>query len=288
VRDEIKVNCPACPRRGKTPDRKRHLGINPGKNAAKCFRCGFGTNQARAFVERERIDDLALRGVLWGHGVYVEAPDIKLPDGFTRDFAHPLGGAEALDYLCGWGRGAYGLARRGFSRAVVAGYGIGHCPVGTYAHRVVIPVYRQGVLVWWQARDWTGRAERKYLSPAGEKKGILFNLDRAAKSGCILLTEGLFDSLTVPAHGSAMMGKELADEQIELLLAMRPRAVLVGLDTDAESFATRIVNQLWGLVPYVDRLRPPDGLSDFGETDTGQRARVDSWCKAAAMLGAGQ
>jgi hypothetical protein len=287
--DEVRVTCPFCPRRGHGPDTKRKLNINPQKNAAKCFRCGYGNPDAKAMVDREGITHPALLIAIWGAAPdREERPAVLLPTNFTQDWQHQLGGYEAWRYLTGTGLRPDGMACRGLSAPLVLGYGMGHCPTGRYANRVVLPVYMGGQLVWWQARDWTGRAQSKYLSPAGEKRRVLFNLDRVVKrgEGCILLVEGIFDALSVPDHGVAMMGKELSEAQLCLILQARPTAVLVGLDPDAEEFAERAVNKLYGMVPVVKRVTPPAECKDFGEMRPVQQQHMRAVCVAAAMIGA--
>jgi hypothetical protein len=270
-----------CSERGFKPSYKKKLWINTDNNKAHCFRCAYGTNHAREVVERRGIK--LPPGVRWGVLTTLEAaerPDIELPAGFTTDWREPIGGEEAFAYL---------HQTRKLGRATIAGYGIGYCPVGRYASRVVVPIYMGGQLVWWQARDITGNQEPKYLSPSGSKKAVLFNLDRAKKSGCLLLCEGPFDTLAVPAYGVSTLGKTLSDEQRGAILRAKPAAVLVAYDADdaGQMASIKVVSQLTGFVPIVRRLPMPAGCKDLGDTNPAQQATIALFCNAIAKIGAG-
>lgn len=268
---ELKVNCPFCARRGHKPDRTKNLGINPAKNMAHCFRCGYGTRDARSMVLHEQ---LPIDVSAFGMGALDDRPreTVRLPPEYTADFTHTRYGEQVLAYLL----------QRGLSRAVIAAYELGHCETGTYRGRIVIPVYEYGLLVSFQARDWRDRSEVKYLSPASGEKGVLFNLERPARAGVLLLTEGPFDALRMPEFAVAVLGKEWTAEKRDRVLAARPAAVVLALDNDSPGrMATEAIeNDLLGLVPHV--LRLPYTAKDLGSASD-QELRSAYWlCRTLA------
>jgi hypothetical protein len=123
---EIQVTCPDAihvPRHGK-PDKKRKLSINPEKNAAHCWVCGYGTKDARALCERYGID---IREDFATLDPSVRRPErqLVLPPEFDPGF-NGRGGQLALRYL---------INVRQFSRIVIGGYELGVCVKGKYAGR---------------------------------------------------------------------------------------------------------------------------------------------------------
>lgn len=63
---------------------------------------------------------------------------------------------------------------------------------------------------------------KSFNAPAKEteysKKNVIFNLNNARKCGRIVISEGVFDSLTVGQEGVATFGKKITEEQVDLLI----------------------------------------------------------------------
>lgn len=241
---ELKFKCPFCHRRGLSPDRKRHLYVNPTTNKAHCFRCGYGTNHAHSVAEREGLD---VESSLWEACTTESTKNYDtctLPPEYSNDWSTTHGN-NALQYL----------QSRGLSLPLISGYQLGYCSTGSYANRIITPVYEKGVLVFFQARDWTDLQTPKYLGPAGKGRDALFNLDRPAKKGVLLLVEGTFDALQIPKYGVALLGKSLSNAKINKIIAAKPKAVIILLDTDAAVNASKIREKIEGSIPIVSCLR---------------------------------
>lgn len=103
---EIRVKCPDeihIPRVSKyglkgRPDRKKKLHINPEKNVAHCFRCGFGTRDAETFCRQYKINIHqtfstnvnTLDGTL--------TPSLSLPEHYSDLFIGPEGSKAKSSY----------------------------------------------------------------------------------------------------------------------------------------------------------------------------------------------
>lgn len=261
---EIAVQCPECPPRGPTEDRKKKLYVNPTKRVAHCFRCGY-TVGPKGFAQLLGILGLAItpsflpaeRGVT-----------VTLPAHYSQDWFTPLG--ETV-----W---AY-LRQRHLSPAVIAGYQLGYCADGPYSQRVILPVYHEGQLLTWQARHLHTTHPVKYLTAPKSPPHRLFNLSRAGRSGVVVLVEGIFDALRLPDFAIALLGKEWSSEKRAQLLQLHPHLVLLGLDRDgtATASANAIAYDLRGLV-RVEPL-PFDG-KDLGSLSPAQVARLDERLRA--------
>ena len=131
------------------------------------------------------------------------------------------------------------LTQRGISAATAQWFGVGmYQGAGFLTGRCVIPIRdQQGRLVAYAGRAVNGQ-EPKYRFPAGFRKSqVLFNLDRAIKTGAnkAIVVEGFFDALKVHQAGHpgvvALMGASLSQRQSELLLS-RFASVTLMLDGD--------------------------------------------------------
>jgi hypothetical protein len=100
--------------------------------------------------------------------------------------------------------------------------------------RLIVPVYRSGDLVGWQARA-LGPAEPKYYTMPGLKKShLLFNGDRARKYRFGVVVEGVFDAFRVGDRAVALLGKTLSEHQKKLALSYWSMGALcILLDADA-------------------------------------------------------
>jgi hypothetical protein len=250
-------------------DYKRKLYVNPHKNMAHCWRCGYKTRNAERMCRQEGLSIPA--GVSWGIAQQAARPTespCRLPDEYTTNFQLP-GGDAAWGYLQ--------HARR-LSRATIFGYDIGFCPSGRYARRVILPIYQQGTLISYQARAVDDGVEPKYLGPPGPRRKALFNLDRAARSRVLLLVEGIFDALTLPDFAVATLGKQLTEEQRYAIIGARPDAILVLPDADALPDGVRTAEQLTACAPVV-RVLSPESKDLNSATDPIRRA-VEAVCRA--------
>lgn len=284
---EVRVNCPdhihlrpGSPARH--ADRKRKLWINPAKNVAHCWRCGWGTRDAQEAVTRYRIVlpagvrfQTTLGELLLDDKGQV-IPAVTLPLYFSQDFDSSIG----LRY---W----HYLAARRLDRETVFGYGIGYCPAGDYANRIVLPVYQHGELQTWQARDITDQQPAKYMGPPGVKAEAMFNLARAATTRVIVLTEGIFDALAIPMYGVATLGTRgglLTPGRLKQLYDADPHAIIIGFDRGAEVERDKLVRQLWGLFPVVEAWTP-QRAKDLGECSPSEKSGLLVRCAELVVAG---
>lgn len=92
--------------------------------------------------------------------------------------------------------------------------------------RVIIPIYKDNKLIFWQGRDLTGKAIKKYLSPSVPKDKIMYGFDRLTHSDePLYVTEGWFDAEAV--DGIALMGNEISDHHVKWLNRSSRRKVYV-------------------------------------------------------------
>jgi DNA primase len=273
---EQRFNCPECPKRGHGTDRKRHLNVNVAKGVLHCFRCGFGKGViAEKYCQENGLD---VQGDWAAFTEQRTRPPLRLPEEYTTDFtSKTMFGPKALNYLLS----------RGLTRTLVAAYDIGHCPTGSHHHRVIVPVYEAGMLVNWQGRDWTGAQELRHMGPH-EKHGkpdpnSMFNFARVAKTGVILLVEGIYDALRIPEHGVGILGKGWSPEKRAQVLRAKPTTVYVCLDADAKVEDQRIHEDLAGCVPHVESITLSAATKDLGAASRQEVARVRQMCRAAVV-----
>ena len=184
------------------------------------------------------------------------------------------------------------LTRRGFDPHMLSTtYGICYCGAGkAYAgglfntsNTIMIPVYKDGALIAWQARllydpaklseeecvamgflrDEDGDIHRppKYFTMPGFTKGdALWNYDWARKSEIVVVTEGVFDAIAVGRCAVACFGKGVSELQARTLNAYWKLVVLLLDPGDADKEMAKLLAMLDSAV--VVNLQ---GYKDAGE-----------------------
>jgi DNA primase len=233
--------CPFCPP-CKTDST---FSFQPSTGHWHCFRCGTGGS-----LEPDDFTD-TLASVSVDTGQEARQP----PEGFL-----PLGYGDGLKAMSAAPARKY-LAKRGVSADTIRRLQIG-CVLGSgrYANRIVVPILAGGHWRGWVARDFTGKAAKKYLNPRGSwRSDILFDIDSIAietDTPC-LLVEGVFDALPFAGDAAAVLGKPTED-QISLLKWTARRPICVVLDGDAweEGWTLGLRLRLEGLRAGSVRLPP--------------------------------
>lgn len=146
------------------------------------------------------------------------------------------------------------------------------CLSGEYSNRILIPYYGpEGDLVYWNARDITGKSHIRYKGPHKEsgvnKENVLW-MPFWPKSGTkVYLTEGEFDAMSLVQcglHGAASGGKEVSKNQLQLLM---PYRVCVAFDNDpsGKSALADVGGQLLKNGIPTSYVRPPKSYKDWNE-----------------------
>ena len=191
---------------------------------AHCFRCNDS-----AFIRDERT--LAERIAALAQAKVADAEAIKpeLPQPRERDVQQ-------------WPKAArVWLYKAGLSNDAIERLGFYWHPV---TQRVVMPVFEDGELVYWQARSMNP-AVPKYINPTVERGTVA---PRFGKGGpVIVLTEDILSAVKVGMVNEAwsIMGTSLPDKiAVRLVNAARPVLVMLDPDEAGRKGTAKIVTQL--------------------------------------------
>jgi DNA primase len=223
-------DCPVCGGKGKAAVKFEYEIVKCWKN---CFKESIidyiqaVKNLASRHAVYELLDslpetDLALEelGAITTHSNTKELTGISLPYGFT-----PLLGEVTLLRT----RIKNYLYQRGFQVDQLNAKGFGYCNdtpkeegVQNFFGRLIIPIKKDGVLVYFLARDIIGNAE-KYLNPdtaqfnlAYGKSDVLYNQDILHTCEKVYITEGWACAETMQT-GVAHLGTLMSSQQVNLI-----------------------------------------------------------------------
>lgn len=109
-----------------------------------------------------------------------------------------------------------------------------------YRDRLIIPFYKRGKLIYWQARSFIDGVKQRYLNPPvnsenNDKSIIIFNVDELDKydNKILFVVEGVFDA--IPINGIALLGSTITEQQMEMLMSSKRELVFV-IDKDKNGF----------------------------------------------------
>lgn len=116
---------------------------------------------------------------------------------------------------------------------------------GKYQNRFIVPVYHDGIMVYFQGRSMDNDMLPKYLNPVVKKEEIVLNIDKFDFTKHIIVCEGLIDSYSVDGfQGTSCLGAGVNDEYLGRIYAKDPKAkIIIALDnpdTDESGYANYV------------------------------------------------
>ena len=160
--------------------------------SAYCFRCGpvgFNPHGYQSIAEITRLKEL---------NAEASVPQTKeLPNDFTLQI--PI---DSFSWL----------ARGGISISHARECGIGW---SDRLGRIVLPIYKEGELIYWQARAITAGQSPKYTNPPVSKAEILYTSGDTGDRRRVIVTEDILSAIRVGAHcpAACILGTKVSDSQ---------------------------------------------------------------------------
>jgi len=255
----IEITCPFC------SDHSFHCGINLNSGLFHCWICGskghakhllkelLGITYNRATLLLEEHENIVNEQI---SSKIIKNTSIKIP----KEFSNILPDLHK-NYLL----------KRKFNPSYLQNkYKImASHQIGRFSFRLITPVFINGQLVNFTARDVSGQQKVKYLHLHNEEavipmKNCLFNIDTVHDK--IIICEGVFDVFRIGDGAVATMGIEYTPFQLNLLLEKELKEAYVLFDPDANKKAEKLANVLSSFIPKVEILtidvKDPAELSD--------------------------
>lgn len=187
------------------------------------------------FLKKPERSSISLKDVV---GPVLDTPEVKLPPktfrlGGTDEFAEHQ--EKIINYL---------LKRR----INVFTYPFYFSIQEKYLNRVIIPFYRSGKLIYWQARAIDNLEKERYLNCPAKRDAIIFNFDRIydVTPTPLIVSEGVFNALIF--NGVSILGSKLNESKIEIL-SKSPRDLIFIIDKDknGKSMAYSVLEHGWNI-----------------------------------------
>ncbi len=238
----ISICCPFC------GDHKFHLGYSRERGNWNCFKCGthrtYETVAALLNISIHQAADVCKQ--------YGTPTRTRIP---TDDALQAnVGRVSAVKLPYGTGpmasRHRDYLQSRGFDpERLETEWGLlGTGPVGSFSHRIIIPIEQGGKLVCFQGRDITGKSNKRYKSCPDTLavipiKNCVYNIDLATQNS-VVITEGVTKVWRLRKNAVATFGANVTDQQMLLLKQFRRTFILFDEDEAGEKGAHILAQRL--------------------------------------------
>ena len=146
--------------------------------------------------------------------------------------------------------------------------------------RLILPIYKDGKLVFFQGRDLTGTRQKKYLSPDIPRENVLYGYDHISKATDepLYIVEGWFDAWHL--EGVAVLGSRMTPHQVHWInQSRRPKVVIPDRFGDGHMLADQALELGWSVsTPDVGDCKDPnEAIVKYGKLYTLMTIRTHTY-----------
>jgi DNA primase len=138
---------------------------------------------------------------------------------------------------------------------------------GEYKGRIIIPIFENGHIVYFQGRATGPDVDPKYKNPEVVKSHIVMNKEFFKRDEYIIVTEGIIDAWMVENHqGTCVLGGSISKDFLSELYKLTDRGIIIATDNDERGEKERDI--LINKNPYGKTLRyfvTPGDIKDLNE-----------------------
>lgn len=242
--EHIQMRCPLCGDSKKSKLKKRfNVTYDNGCAFYSCFNCGAsGTfaeliselkgiqiSEAIRLVETVEFKDIAKKLTKTNKKVEVVKSD-------EHDFNKILEDCIGVDTeVTGYISKKYKQTLLDFigKRNVPSEYNVFIAFKGEYKNRIILPIYNNNKIVYFQGRSIFDNDYLKFKNPETEKTGIIMNKEYFQKDKFIIVTEGILDAMMIEQHqGTPVLGGSISDELLGELFKYTDKGIIIASDND--------------------------------------------------------
>lgn len=133
-------------------------------------------------------------------------------------------------------------------------------------NRVIIPYWRDGKLIYWQARSILDGVKPRYLNCEVSKEAIIYGYDKlhSYESAPLFVTEGVFNAIIV--DGISIMSADLNAAKLEVLKRTKRRLIFVrDRDARGDKLSQTVLENGWEITTVDPRVNDiNDSVTAFG------------------------
>ena len=254
ARENYAFHCPFCNHR--KPKLEINMATNEeGRNPWECWVCQTRGRTIRSLLRQLKTPREQAQEVLKyvPKGTYTEYRQLSIIE-LPKEY-QPLYSASTTSVVANLVK-KY-LYERGLTNNDFIKYSIGYATTGDYGGRVIIPSYSESnQLNFFVARSYDGNYF-KYKNPEASKDIIFFE-NLINWNAPIILCEGVFDAMAIKRNAIPLLGKSISTSLYKKIITSPLKDIYEALDTDAQTRAIQIAEQLLNQGKRVFLIKMPD------------------------------
>lgn len=236
------TRCPLCGDSKKNKNKKRfHLKYNDGFPIFNCFNCGESNKTLSFYQLYERVTGNEFIPKFSKEKIVkkFQKRDKKVPNRIQYNSYNYI-----LESCIKDKRDIQGIHQkivyRKFEkflekRKIPYDVKIYPCYKGEYSNRAIIPIYKNDVIIYFQARSLDENLSPKYHSPPEEKNKIIIGQTSFDKKLPIIFCEGLIDSFTIGKQGITVFGTNFDESFVlDFFINKCESNIIFALDNDKD------------------------------------------------------
>lgn len=227
--------CPSC-------GKEKKFGVNPLFDRTNCFSCGYHPKPLDLLMHLEGFSTWmeahtylkSFEGTEYRDSPvdFIKEKEVSLPESYTLII---LGDSTLANLARNY------LKKRGYKNlTALAMKGVGYCTTGDFAGRIIIPYYRAGRLIYYNARQFVkigpgGPHKNPGMDLTGLGKSmVMYNSDALYIYDSCYLVESATNALTLGDRAFSTGGKILSNYQISDIIKSPCQRITIILDPDAQ------------------------------------------------------
>jgi len=258
----VGMNCPFCP----DGDTGFHLGVNKKSKMFSCWRCKTKGNIIQLI--KKLVPDANINQIFDAHSFKNRQETPENETKFASICKFPENSTDKIYKL----HGEY-LKQRNFNpKELYFEYKLKSTGIDAhFGYRIIIPIYKNDVLMTYTARDVSGKAKIRYKACPLEKsvkdpKSLIYNIDTA--DDILILVEGATDVWRIGRGCGAVMGAAMTNTQVKEIVHRNLHKVVILFDNDTPG---RVEGEKLGntlsLYTDVEIYSLPENINDPGELE---------------------
>lgn len=252
---------------------------------------GFGEFQVEDKTEFKKPEVIEIKKIEMPAGSFTFDPKNRLKSVYNFDQAVKFLQVKNVDY---------NTAKKYDLRWTEASFLSSEDKKINISNRIIIPTYENGELVYFQARDYSGKSNLRYKNPPKTiqpKSIVLPFYDNIMENEILFISEGPWEAISY--SGTYMLGPSLSDRQIYKIKTKSPKAIYLIPDND-ETGRRKLVKNIktirtyldcpiyivkWWKGEYRDFKDPIDAKIDFDELVNSDFIEVNRHIELKVLLG---
>lgn len=248
-RDHFYCRCPLCGDSKKSKHKKRfHLQFDSERSIFwQCWNCGESGNFYELYAQLEGCNTEDAYRLFNTYNkqhlldrlskTKTKTKKRKVKEDNKETFNYILNDCISInDNINGYIQSQYYKLLKQFINSRYLDYTVYIAYKGNFKGRIIIPIWDNNNIVFFQGRATRPEMEPKYLNPKVEKSHIIFNKDNFNRNKHIVVTEGIIDADNVGTQGTTILGKELTQEFIDSISQYTNKNIIVVMDNDEDGY----------------------------------------------------